>query len=80
MSEWVWDVMPHELRADDERGTVILRCRDNEPTETNAHLIAAAPLLLEALRIVCEYFDAQYDRPSEYYFARDAIAKAEGLK
>ncbi len=34
--------------------------------------------LLEALRIVCEYFEADYDRPNEYYVAEAAIARAEG--
>ena len=46
--------------------------------DSNARLIAAAPKLLEALRMVCEYFEADYDRPNEYYVAEAAIAQAEG--
>lgn len=49
--------------------------RTEGETEANAHLIAAAPDLLEALKGVMAIADRKTD---EFDLARAAIAKAEG--
>lgn len=46
--------------------------------EANAHLIAAAPDLLEALREMVDRFESCDDDPEYVTRARAAIAKAEG--
>ena len=60
-------------------GAIAAICNDySGDMDSNARLIAAAPELLEALRTVCEYFEADYNRPNECYVAEAAIAKVEG--
>lgn len=58
--------------ADDERAHLNL---SDEEQSANAHLIAAAPELLEALQAVVRVADRQTD---EFDMARSAIAKALG--
>ena len=42
--EWLWDVMPCELRLNDDKGTVLFRCDPNyEPDERVKTIIAATP-------------------------------------
>ncbi len=50
------------------------------PPEANARLMAAAPELLEALRVIMDSVDAQKARLDIYELelARQAIAEAEG--
>lgn len=47
-----------------------------EETRANAHLIAAAPDLYEALRVIADRFPGFQDR--EFKAARAALAKARG--
>jgi len=87
---WLWDIMPCELRADDDAGTVLLRCTiHHEPSEANARLIAAAPELLEALSDLVEIEDRDNRtdpsipasdawRLKAWNNAREAIRKAKG--
>lgn len=59
-----------------DRAYHITKCADwSEETEANAHLIAAAPDLLEALKGVLRVADRA---TVEFDAARAAIAKAEG--
>ena len=69
----VWAKEPHG-------GPVATICvTDPDDTQTaNAHLIAAAPDLLEALRAVIEYMPLKPHVNSAYNRAQVAIAKAEG--
>ena len=48
---WQWDMMPTELRLNDAKGTVMLRCVAGvfEPPEDVKTLIAKAPQMYEAL-------------------------------
>jgi predicted metal-dependent hydrolase len=48
--------------------------------EANANLIASAPEMLKALKMVVDYHDRDEDNETDLHFenARDAIAKAEG--
>jgi hypothetical protein len=81
--ESVWSVgTDHEMTA------LVYGCTDEEE-EANAHLIAAAPDLLGALKAMVDKFDSEIhneydgtgmleDRLSEANFARRIIAKAEG--
>lgn len=53
--------------------------KQNENVSANAHLIAAAPELLEALKIMKDMLQGQYagwDAMDEYHIVADAIAKA----
>ena len=82
---WLWDIMPCELRADDDKGTVLLRCSINhEPNKANARLIAAAPDMLEALEEIANYendFNPHMtggDAHTMRVAARKAIRKAKG--
>lgn len=55
--------------------------RETEETKANAHLISAAPDLLEALKTITEAFDATFDpnrRRQALEDAKQAILKAEG--
>lgn len=46
--------------------------------EADKHLIAAAPELLEALRVLLEAIDGNHVTTGDYNQAHHAIAKAEG--
>ena len=48
------------------------------PARANAHLIAAAPELLEALEGVLAICDGELDAPEDLEWARNAVAKAYG--
>ena len=49
---WDWDIVPTELRLNDEKGTVMFRCATGvfEPPEDVKNLIANAPAMYEALK------------------------------
>ena len=57
-----------------EGGRIEMKLSDNE-----VYLIAAAPDLLFALKIVCGALEPSCLRPEDWAIARSAIAKAEGL-
>lgn len=82
---------PWKISETDEEGHYVIESEDgktaicygagfygeNNPSEANAHLISAAPDLLEALKSVVAIADRKTD---EFDRARSAIAKAEGLQ
>jgi hypothetical protein len=91
---WRWD---HEsnvgnLIVDPERNAVatfqarshLKWAEQQAEREANARLIAAAPELLEALKGLEQWYDAEVEPPHREFFnaaiakARAAIAKAEG--
>jgi hypothetical protein len=58
-------------------------CIDPEEERANAHLIAAAPLLLDACEAALSYFDRQGEGPAMtslqmFETLKNAIAKARG--
>lgn len=74
------------ILGDDLRIAVVLGY-DNEETQANARLIAAAPELLEAVQALIDWNEAQtklsfYDRMEQFNAAMDkaraAIAKVKG--
>jgi len=71
-----------ELRHGDDMSRMIVPGRSLNEGEANAHLIAAAPEMYEALRVLVEYFEegkhSVLDYESFIARARTAIAKAEG--
>ena len=82
---WVWDSHYDDLRplwySEMSQGFGYLSWDNDETREANAHLIAAAPDLLEALEAIV----ATWDGPKYNHFmadnidlARAAIAKANG--
>ena len=54
--------------------------RPMDEVQANANLIASAPEMLKALKMVVDYHDRDEDNETDLHFenARDAIAKAEG--
>ena len=82
---WVWDSHYDDLRplwySEMSQGCGYLSWDNDETRDANAHLIAAAPDLLEALEAIV----ATWDGPKYNHFmadnidlARAAIAKAKG--
>ena len=77
---------PAHLSIEDKAGRVLAFCNlqneDGDEDEANAHLIAAAPDLLEALRNVAETMSgADYSHVKQDMvraICRRAISKAEG--
>ena len=74
---------PAHLSIEDEAGRVLALCNlqneDGDEDEANAHLIASAPELLEALRVIAADGERDGWIPSYHWGeAQKAIAKAEG--
>jgi hypothetical protein len=71
------DYVPDDWRL--TQGSIVCQMRDGDPRD--AHLIAAAPDLLEALEMALgavEYFDEHEGAPMLLDAVRAAIAKARG--
>jgi len=58
------------------RNSLVCDCGGFSDSKANARLIAAAPELLEALKLLCQHSDSW--KPDVWNNARSAIAKAEG--
>lgn len=76
---------PHVIR--DPKNVVVAKTLDSkegyEIKQANAHLIAAAPAMYEALKALVEYLDTQVqagklDDWKHVLVARQALAQAEG--
>jgi hypothetical protein len=52
----------------------------SESDKANARLIAAAPELLEALKVAADALGSEEGMAAAYRLAREAIAKAEGQR
>ena len=57
---------------------IIDPANDDQPSKANAHLITAAPDLLEALESIVKCLEYSDDAPARMDMARAAIAKAKG--
>jgi hypothetical protein len=71
------DYVPDDWRL--TSGSIVCQMRDGDPRD--AHLVAAAPELLEALEMALgavEYFDEHEGAPMLLDAVRAAIAKARG--
>ncbi len=80
---WDWDIIPTELRLDDTKGAIVLRCAPSfEPPEDVKVLISKAPAMYKALAEIAYHdrTDIPSQAPKTIHSMRAIAASAlEGL-
>lgn len=77
-NQWIFQVVTDEEYGEIVAGTCTNPQRPEEVREANAHLISAAPDLLEALSEVVEWLELGDHAGPMHSKARTAISKARG--